>query len=91
MRVFDQVDPQRVERRELQLTMLSKSSSNAILAAGAALLDVSHDLGSSGHLWRHHVPRHVRRFSRSCVLLVGYLFDLEIVVRRFAMKSLSSI
>ena len=37
MRVFDQVDPQRVERRELQLTMLSLSV-NAILAAGAALL-----------------------------------------------------
>ena len=37
MRVFDQVDPQRVERRELQLTMLSLSV-NVILAAGAALL-----------------------------------------------------
>lgn len=81
MRVFDQVDPQRIERRELQLTILSLSV-NAILAAGAALL--MYPTISAHPIIFGEVTSRVffMGFCVLSVLLVGYLFDRQIVVRR---------
>jgi GGDEF domain-containing protein len=81
MRVFDQVDPQRIERRELQLTILSLSV-NAILAAGAALL-MYPTISAHPVIFGAATSRVI--FGGFCVLsvlLVGYLFDRQIVVRR---------
>jgi predicted signal transduction protein with EAL and GGDEF domain len=81
MRVFDQVDPQRIERRELQLTILSLSV-NAILAAGAALL-MYPTISAHPVIFGEATSRVI--FAAFCVLsvlLVGYLFDRQIVVRR---------
>src|SRR5271169_3685259 len=81
MRVFDQVDPQRIERRELQLTILSLSV-NAILAAGAALL-MYPTISAHPVIFGEGTSRVI--FAAFCVLsvlLVGYLFDRQIVVRR---------
>jgi GGDEF domain-containing protein len=81
MRVFDQVDPQRVERRELQLTMLSLSV-NVILAAGAALL-MYPTISAHPVIFGATTSRAMfAGFCALCVLLVGYLFDRQIVVRR---------
>jgi len=81
MRVFDQVDPQRVERRELQLTILSLSV-NAILAAGAALL-MYPTISAHPVIFGETTSRVIfAGFCVLCVLLVGYLFDRQIVVRR---------
>jgi predicted signal transduction protein with EAL and GGDEF domain len=81
MRVFDQVDPQRVERRELQLTILSLSV-NAILAAGAALL-MYPTISAHPVIFGAGTSRiFFVGFCILSVLLVGYLFDRQIVVRR---------
>ncbi len=81
MRVFDQVDPQRVERRELQLTMLSLSV-NVILASGAALL-MYPTISAHPVIFGAATSRAMFvGFCALCVLLVGYLFDRQIVVRR---------
>ena len=81
MRVFDQVDPQRVERRELQLTMLSLSV-NVILAAGAALL-MYPTISAHPVIFGATTSRAMFvGFCALCVLLVGYLFDRQITVRR---------
>src|SRR5215469_6286476 len=81
MRVFDQVDPQRVERRELQLTMLSLFV-NVILAAGAALL-MYPTISAHPVIFGATTSRAMFvGFCALCVLPVGYLFDRQIVVRR---------
>ena len=81
MRVFDQVDPQRVEKRELQLTILSLSV-NAILAAGAALL-MYPTISAHPIIFGELTSRvFFMGFCVLSVLLVGYLFDRQIVVRR---------
>jgi hypothetical protein len=81
MRVFDQVDPQRVERRELQLTILSLTV-NAILAAGAALL-MYPTISAHPVIFGELTSRvFFFGFCILSVLLVGYLFDRQIVVRR---------
>jgi hypothetical protein len=81
MRVFDQVDPQRIERRELQLTILSLSV-NAILAAGAALL-MYPTISAHPVIFGETTSRiFFAAFCILSVLLVGYLFDRQILVRR---------
>ena len=77
MRVFDQVDPQRVERRELQLTILSLTV-NAILAAGAALL-MYPTISAHPVIFGELTSRvFFFGFCILSVLLVGYLFDRKI-------------
>jgi GGDEF domain-containing protein len=81
MRVFDRVDRKGVEDRELQLSLFSIAI-NVVLAAGVALLMYptvsAHPIIFSARTSRIFFFG----FCGLCVLLVSYLFDRQIVVRR---------
>jgi GGDEF domain-containing protein len=81
MRIFDRVDREGVEHRELQLSLLSIGI-NVILAAGVALL-MYPTISTHPVIFSAQTSRiFFFGFCGLCVLLVSYLFDRQIVVRR---------
>lgn len=81
MRIFDQIDPLAIDRRDSQLWMLAIAII-LVLAAGVALLMypavVTGPLPLSGATLR----KVFIGFCVLCALLVGYLLDRQLVIRR---------
>ena len=80
MRVFDRIDPQAIDRRELQLWLLA-CAMIIVLAAGTALLMYPAVLGQQVVISGQHLKAIFFGFCALAALLAVYLLDRHLTVR----------
>jgi len=81
MHVFDEIQPQQLDRRQLHLTILS-SLAIAVLATGVALLMYPAIFSRAILLSSRSLQFAFYGFCLLSVLLVGYLWDRQLTIKR---------
>lgn len=85
MRVFDKIDPLTIDHRDLQLHLLALSMI-FVLGAGVALLMYPAVLTSSVVPSGLAVRKIFFGFCALCLLLISYLIERQLVIRRLRRK-----
>jgi len=81
MHIFDEIQPQQLDRRQLHLTVLA-SLAIAVLATGVALLMYPAIFSRAILLSSRSLQFAFYGFCLLSVLLVGYLWDRQLTIRR---------